>query len=184
MSRITPELFDEIINNRMATCKELLQVKGKEYVRNGDRLHNFNRAAQMRNLTPLESLQGFLDKHLISWFDLIEDLKDPEKAKNITMEYVNEKIGDIDTYFHLAEVVVVDRLMEVKESLSVAEEKENVKYILIKQFNNHYPIGSIAELIKISPLMKPYFQINYNDTIYGTAAVDIVYSRQECWVLI
>lgn len=113
--RITPEEFERVVSKRLERCKELLMIKGKEYVRNGDKLHNFRRASEMRRHSKLEALQGMNDKHLISWLDLIDDLKDPEIAKNITVEYVNEKLGDIINYFLIAEVVVYDRLMEVKE---------------------------------------------------------------------
>jgi len=113
--RITPEEFEHCVSKRLERCKELLMIKGKEYERNGDTLHNFRRASEIRRHTKIEALQGMMDKHLVSWLDLVDDLKDPEKAKNITVAYVDEKLGDLITYLLKAEVVVYDRLMEVKE---------------------------------------------------------------------
>lgn len=114
--RISAEEFDGIIADSMERCKNLLFVKGKEYIRNGDKFHNFRRAAKMRNQTMLQALQGMLDKHLVSWLDIIDDLSDPNLTEtNITPEYVKEKLGDIDTYFHIAEPLIYERLLEIKE---------------------------------------------------------------------
>jgi hypothetical protein len=106
---MTTEEFDKIIQNRLDKIKELILSKGEEYVRNNDRFHNFNRAGAMRGQHPLQALQGMLDKHLISWLDIVDDVS---KGKNVSKEYLSEKIGDNMTYFALAEALVSDIMIK------------------------------------------------------------------------
>lgn len=103
------EDFEKIVNHRIEKLKELLKSKGKEYIRNGDKLHNFKRAAQLRNSNPLQALQGMLDKHLVSWLDIVDDIEKKE-TEHLDEKLIDEKLGDIITYFVLAECVIKDHL--------------------------------------------------------------------------
>lgn len=73
---MTTEKFEEIFNSRIEKIKHLLIVKAKEYATNGDRLHNFRKAAN-RLGTSMEAIcwQHFCEKHLVSLDDIIEDTK-------------------------------------------------------------------------------------------------------------
>jgi hypothetical protein len=120
---MTKQQFDYIINNRLETIKNLLLTKGKEYIRNNDMLHNFHRAAEMRRTNSTEALQGMLDKHLVSWLDIVDDVKN---NKDINPNILNEKIGDIITYFLLAECTIVEhnqRLIKKKEKNNYKKNK-------------------------------------------------------------
>lgn len=103
------EQFNQIVEARIEKTKELLIRKGAEYVRNNDKLHNFRSASKMNNEPMIASLHGMLSKHLVSYLDMIEDTR---QGKKIGEETINEKIGDIITYFHLAECVLKEPLIQ------------------------------------------------------------------------
>lgn len=89
----------------------VLGVKAKEYVRNGDRMHNFNKGAQLTGKLREEVLEGFRLKHLLSRDDMINDIKEgnlPSEA------LVNEKYGDIVNYYILEWMSVLNRLKNEK----------------------------------------------------------------------
>lgn len=101
------EEFDSVLNNALERTQKVLGVKAKEYVRNGDRLHNFNRGSDITGESREKVLRGFMLKHLISIFDIIDDL---EEGKLPSREVVDEKFGDAVNYFVLLEASFVDRL--------------------------------------------------------------------------
>lgn len=49
--------FDTDIEATLARIKELLLVKGKEYRRNNNPYHNFERGAEIRNKSPFEVME-------------------------------------------------------------------------------------------------------------------------------
>jgi hypothetical protein len=121
------ELFETIIQNRLEDVRKRLLLKGEEYIRNEDMLHNFNRAAEMRRTTSLEALQGFLDKHLVSWLDIVDDIakaKSMAEIPHITRELINEKLGDIICYFFLAECAMDDLIDMKPKSTNYKEHEE------------------------------------------------------------
>jgi hypothetical protein len=100
---ITQEKFDEIINARLEKTKQLLLVKGKEYIRGDDRFHNFNRTAAMNRETPTRSLHGMHSKHIVSILDMLDDI---DKGLLPTESMVTEKFGDAIVYFLLQEAQI------------------------------------------------------------------------------
>lgn len=94
---------EKTIQERIEKITELLLVKGKEYVRGNDRLHNFRRTAESQRITMPEALHGFLMKHITSYFDMIDDIK---SGKEISEKVIDEKIADIMVYFLLQEAVI------------------------------------------------------------------------------
>lgn len=95
------EQFQEILSERLKKIEEILGKKALEYVRNEDRLHNFNVASRIRNVSREEALWGMAMKHLVSVMDIINDTK---IEKYPTIEMVDEKFGDLINYLILAEV--------------------------------------------------------------------------------
>lgn len=91
---------ERIISERIEKTKHLLLVKGKEYVRGNDRLHNFRRASEMERRSMPRVLHGMLQKHLVSYLDMLDDI---DAGKEVKEEVVNEKLGDIIVYFLLQE---------------------------------------------------------------------------------
>jgi hypothetical protein len=112
--KLDQESFEKILNERIDKIKDTLIVKSKEYSRNNDKLHNFNVGASITGKTREEVLHGFLLKHLISYFDMIEDIKQGKYPKD---KYLDEKIGDIIIYFILFEASVKSR----NDNLSIVD---------------------------------------------------------------
>lgn len=100
-------IVEKTIQERIEKTKELLLVKGKEYIRSGDRIHNFRRAAEIDNITPERALHGMLRKQLVSYLDMLDDI---EKGVKLDPEKVDEKLGDIIVYFHLQEGIIKARI--------------------------------------------------------------------------
>jgi len=96
--------FNDIVRNRLDTCKGILTKKNEEYSSDTDRLHNFKVAARTNNTTPELALWGMYTKHLVS----VMDLKDsPETA---TKELLAEKITDSINYHLLLEALLQERI--------------------------------------------------------------------------
>ena len=66
------EQFEEVINNRIETCKSVLCSKAEEYATD-DRLHNFKVAGELQKCTAVKALGGMMAKHTVSVYDLIDD---------------------------------------------------------------------------------------------------------------
>lgn len=104
---ITLSKEEQIIRDRIDRTIELMLVKGKEYQRNGDKLHNFRRAAEMQRSNMPRVLHGMLQKHIVSYYDMLDDI---DQGKKIKTEYIDEKIGDIVIYFLLQEVAIKEEV--------------------------------------------------------------------------
>ena len=106
-----PSEFDKVIRARLEKTQQLLLIKGKEYVRNNDRFHNFHRTAEMNRTTPTKALHGMLSKHITSYLDMLDDISNgimPSEA------IVDEKLGDILVYFHLQEALIKQTIKNKK----------------------------------------------------------------------
>lgn len=99
--------FREIIDGIFDRLNNTLIVKGEEYSRNKDRLHNFNIGAEITNQTRERVLDGFMLKHFISYRDILNDL---DAGTLPTKEYIEEKIGDILVYFMLFEASIKEKI--------------------------------------------------------------------------
>lgn len=96
--------FDKIVERTLDEIRELLIVKGKEYRRNGNPFHNFERGAEISGRTREEVLQGFLLKHLIS----VEDLRNDNKAgRPLSEKAIEEKYNDILVYFLIEKAMLI-----------------------------------------------------------------------------
>ena len=105
------EDFFKVIHNTLGELKDLLLVKGKEYVRNNDVYHNFNQGAIMKGTTPEKALDGFLLKHQVSINDMTNDLDDgiiPSKNKVI------EKFNDNMIYLLIKKAMMLNRIKQNK----------------------------------------------------------------------
>ena len=97
--------FKKLVKARQQYTNQTLLTIGKEYSRNGDRLHNFYRAAVMNNETAAQALWGMLSKHIISIKDMVDDTKNDIYP---TEKQIDEKIGDMINYMHLLEGVFIN----------------------------------------------------------------------------
>ena len=109
---MNPREFKKLVKERQRHTHETLLVKGEEYSRDGDRLHNFKSTAAMNDETPAQSLWGMYSKHIISVRDMVKDTAlgiYPTKAQ------IDEKIGDSINYNHLLEGLFIEGLDEQQE---------------------------------------------------------------------
>jgi len=98
---------ERVIKDRILKTTELLLLKGKEYVRNNDKLHNFHRASEMERRSVPRVLHGMLQKHLVSYYDMLDDI---DAGIPIKEDIVNEKLGDIIAYFLLQEAAIKETI--------------------------------------------------------------------------
>lgn len=98
-----PTQFTKIVEHRLAACHHVLAVKGAEYSKHNDRLHNFKSAAAMDGTTPARSLWGMWKKHIVSIKDIIDDL---DAGTVPSPEMVHEKLGDNINYTLLLEGLI------------------------------------------------------------------------------
>lgn len=110
---MTEKDFDKLVEKRLDSTKKVLIIKGKEYRRNNDPLHNFNVAARLGNTTREKALWGFALKHYVSFMDILNDV---EKGEIPSEELVNEKIGDLINYLILCEASLKDHIKNSDES--------------------------------------------------------------------
>lgn len=97
--------FNEIINERLIKCTQLLCAKSDEYATE-DKLHNFKVAARLQGCTPIKALAGMMCKHTVSVYDLI---RDNEEGKQIPKELWEEKIGDSINYLLLLTALIEEK---------------------------------------------------------------------------
>ena len=100
------EEFDKVLAMWDTYLSKLFDAKGNEYAR-GDRLSNFKKAAAVLNGTPESALRGFLVKHLVSIFDMIDDL---DSGVHHPMEKWMEKLGDNVAYLILLSALITERI--------------------------------------------------------------------------
>ena len=120
---MTKEQFYEIVNNRIAQTKHLLTVKGLEYIRNNDPLHNFNVGESITGKSKAEVLDGMMLKHYISYRDLLDDMSN---HKEISKSQMKEKIGDLIVYLCIQETIFEEYIDKSEDSKSIEPENRNI----------------------------------------------------------
>jgi len=111
--------FEKRIELTLEHIKGLLIEKGREYRRNANPFHNFERGAEISGRTREEVLQGFLLKHLIS----VEDLRNDSKFGNFpTIGKIHEKYNDILVYFLIEKAMMIEAAEQYERSAAVARE--------------------------------------------------------------
>ena len=109
---ITTEKFNEIFNETITKCSELLGIKANDYAEDNDRLHNFINASVLMDCTPVKAVAGMMVKHTISVYDYVNR---HENGADISMEQWDEKILDSINYLILLRAAVMeDNLLYMK----------------------------------------------------------------------
>lgn len=108
------EQFERYIENTLQSLQLLIIDKGREYRRNNNPYHNFERGSILTGKPKEEVLQGFLLKHLIS----VEDMRN-DAAKGVfpTESKIHEKYNDILVYFMLEKAMMLENVALYSESL-------------------------------------------------------------------
>lgn len=100
--------FQKILDEILCKISSTLGAKAGEYAKDGDRLHNFNRAMQMRGKgTREDALVGMMLKHWVSVLDIV----DMVGKKNFSIAHVDEKIIDSINYLILLRAMLEEDLM-------------------------------------------------------------------------
>ena len=105
-----PNNLSELIDSRFGKTRTTLGSKAEEYASEDNRLHNFDVAARILDVTPEQALQGMMLKHIVSMLDLVEWAG--TKPEKITSQLVDEKIGDTINYLILLEALLLRRIEE------------------------------------------------------------------------
>ena len=97
--------FRKILDGRLEKIVGVLARKAGEYATDGDRLHNFHRAAEFTGETPSQVCVGFFLKHLVSVLDIVEECARHDYKK---LPLADEKIGDAINYLILLEALLTE----------------------------------------------------------------------------
>ena len=102
---MTNKEFDILLEKRISRILIMMKSKAKEYARE-DRLANFKAGAKIGRTTPEQCLLGYMNKHLVSMIDIVEDINNGIRPSD---EYVEEKLGDVVNYVILLEMLIKER---------------------------------------------------------------------------
>ena len=114
---LSNEEFDKELDELLSVIKDVLSNKRKEYNAGRSWDESFKRTAFRKQKKVLHVVDGYLDKHLESYYDLLEyfskssmpdDIKDIEKLESL----VKEKTGDIINY------MIIQRFLMLKQTRS------------------------------------------------------------------
>lgn len=94
------EKFNNIVNTRLDSCKEILVTKAEQYATSKDRLHNFKDGACVNGCTTKQYALTLVTKHFIALRDKIN------RDEYVSEEFVSEKITDIINYMLLIEALI------------------------------------------------------------------------------
>lgn len=101
-------LFDEVVQETIQSCLSTLVDKGREYRRDGNPFHNFEKGMRFdAQKSREEIIWGFALKHFISVQDMREDVK---KGNYPKLEVINEKYGDLINYLLIEKASIVDKI--------------------------------------------------------------------------
>lgn len=126
--------FDLIVERRLQLIKEILLKKRAEYApEGGDRLHNFQRAADTLGCTKERALVGMWMKHIVSILDIVDSLEPGHIKEAPSVALVEEKIGDAINYLILLEAMLKDRILgSLVELIKTAPPHDSGKVIWVK----------------------------------------------------
>ena len=102
--------FDEIVEDTISQTRNVLITKNAGYSPGADKLSNFKKSAALQRCTRRRALGGYMTKHIISVYDMIED-DEPH-----SMDIWDEKLGDAINYLILLRAVVIEEHGELSKA--------------------------------------------------------------------
>lgn len=165
---MTEKRFDEVIAEICDKIKKTLIVKGKEYRRNKNPFHNFEKAGEMNNTIREKALYGMALKHHVSISDMRNDI---ENGKLPSIEQVEEKFGDAINYLILEEASIIDRIEKKGKIIECSLNNTSVthrgyfKNLTINKEFKIYDDPSLERSIKVFPRI---FNINFETHTFST----------------
>ncbi len=95
--------FNNQFEHFLQALIERVKVKQQEYGRNDNPFHNFDTDARFNKTLPELSLHGYMSKQLVSYFDIIDDIR---KGLSVDIKLVDEKFGDIIVYLGILRTMI------------------------------------------------------------------------------
>lgn len=112
--RMTEKQFDDVIEETLNQSKQTLIIKGKEYRRNNNPLHNFDVGVSITGESREKVIWGFALKHFISITDIRNDIA---QGKLPNIEVVDEKWGDLINYLLIEKASIIDKINNDRSKL-------------------------------------------------------------------
>ncbi len=97
---MTPEQFNNIFQDTIMELEKLVVYKGGIYANEKNRLHNFDRAAEIQGISPIHACQGMWTKQLTT---LIDAIKQPYETW--TQDRCDKVINDLLVYLILTKAL-------------------------------------------------------------------------------
>lgn len=104
--------FNQLIEQQLNYCKELLSSKNDEYAKKTDRLSNFRQPSSLLGMCPAEVAFCYDTKHIASIQKIVHEIS---QGKFPTKELWREKITDYINYGLLMNACVMEALDKEKE---------------------------------------------------------------------
>lgn len=111
---MTHDQLLKFVKEELDTAYNVMQYKNSGYSTEKDALHNFTIAAELQDCSPAQALGGFMAKHFVSVYDLINSTP---IDKNF--DTWHEKITDSIAY-----LAILHAMMQ-EEAMNVAKEGYN-----------------------------------------------------------
>lgn len=104
---MTKQEFNDYVEETLREIKDVLIVKGDEYIRGGNPFHNFDEGARITSEYRERVIDGFKLKHEISINDMVNDI---EKGDIPNRGIVDEKFNDVLVYTIIKKISIIDRI--------------------------------------------------------------------------
>lgn len=102
------EEFDVLVVSTIETIQTSLITKGKEYDRNDNPFHNFDKGAKRKDKLRERVIEDYSLKHEVSIDDMIDDIENFGTLPSYEM--VEEKFKDAINYLILKKASIYDRI--------------------------------------------------------------------------
>ena len=112
------EDLNKIVENRLQSVKDILVRKGLEYAP-VDRLINFKKGGTKTDRDPLYVLRGYMLKHEVSFDDICDTFIESGQVDN---DLLDEKLTDILAYYLLAECIMKEEQVNIKNQIEKLKE--------------------------------------------------------------
>ena len=99
--------FEDVVTDTLKQCQDTMLIKGREYRRNNNPFHNFDKGVEISGQIREEVIWGFALKHFISIQDIRSDLRE---GKLPSEELLNEKYGDMINYLLIEKASIAARI--------------------------------------------------------------------------
>ena len=104
------QTFAALTKRRTEKNLKVLNDKGEEYSRDGERLAQFKEVGMRKHETPEKALHGMAEKHNVTIAFAIQDIEAGE-YDYIDQKWIDAFLGDAHNYLHLLEGLLAERLM-------------------------------------------------------------------------